>query len=105
MPAEIRWHGWGVRRRSGQRWECCEPGSRNTAYRGRCICTRSELERAIAGGGAGDTIWADVPAAGDSHHCRQFATSERSGGEKPWHPPGSPGEENAPEENQDACGG
>ena len=43
--------------------------------------------------------------AGDSHHCGQFATSERSGGEKPRHPPGSLGEENAPEENQDPCGG
>jgi len=51
-----------------------------------CVCTRSERERAIAGSGAGDAIWADVPAAGDSHHRRQFATSERSGGEETMAP-------------------
>src|SRR5260370_23386163 len=69
------------------------------------VCTRGEPERAITGGGAGDAIWSDVPAPGDSHHCRQFAPSERSGGEKPRYPPGSGGEENAAAENQDACGG
>src|ERR1700694_3163619 len=31
------WRAWGVRRRCGLRRECCELGSRNTAYRWRCI--------------------------------------------------------------------
>ena len=29
-----------------------------------CVCARGEHEGAIAGGGAGDAIWPDVPAPG-----------------------------------------
>src|SRR5271165_2853578 len=64
------------------------------------VCTRSQQQGTVAGGGAGDAIWADVPAPGDWHHRRQFTAGERSGGEKPRHPPRSPSKENAAEENQ-----
>src|ERR1700730_8294360 len=70
-----------------------------------CVCTRGEQERAIRGGVAGDAIWADVPAPGDSHHRSQFAAGERASGEKPRHAPGSRSKENAAEENPNACGG
>src|SRR6202171_5160814 len=70
-----------------------------------CVCTRGEQERATPGGGAGDAIWSDVPAPGDSHPRGQFGAGERSSREKPRYPPGSPGEENAAAENQNPCGG
>src|SRR5208282_683942 len=69
------------------------------------VCTRSQQQGTVAGSGAGDAIWADVPAPGDSHHRGQFTTSERSCREEPWHPPRPLGEENAAEEDQDAGGG
>jgi hypothetical protein len=42
---------------------------------------------------------------GDPHYCCEFPASQGAGGEKPWHTPRSPGEEDASDENQDPCGG
>src|SRR4029077_18948683 len=69
------------------------------------VRSRGEQQRTVAGGGTGDAIWGDVPTAGDSHHRGQLGAGQRPSGKKSRYPPGSAGEENASEENQDPCGG
>src|ERR1700730_13935779 len=82
MPAEIRWHGWGGGDGLGGGGSVARLGQeiRHTggAVYGleECVCARGEHEGAVARGGAGDAVWADVPTAGDPHHCCQFGTSE-----------------------------
>jgi transposase len=47
--------------------------------------------------GAGDAVWAHVPATGHSDHRRQFAPSQGAGGTESRHPSGPAGEKVAPE--------
>jgi len=69
------------------------------------VRSRSEQERTVAGGGAGDAIWSDVPTAGIGIIAANSPEAKGRVERNHGNTPGSPGEKNAPEENQDPCGG
>lgn len=50
---------------------------------------RTEPETGVARRSSADAVWANVRAAGDPYHCRQFAPSERARGAESRHSPGS----------------
>src|SRR5881628_3268821 len=57
------------------------------------VQAKGDPSRAVAGRSCGDAVWAHVSEAGDSHHCRQFAAGEGTGGAQPRDPSGSADQE------------